>query len=104
MRFLLNFGREVVNIGVVKILGGGYTFLVFYCIFIIKILEGICKKTIKELKIPGFFIFFIFQAYPSCWYMQTDKGPKTGWQGPIAMRQGKEHPYLVAMNKKVRLG
>ncbi len=42
MRFLPNFGREGIQyyyytcIGVVKIFGGGYTFLVFYCIFINK--------------------------------------------------------------------
>jgi hypothetical protein len=34
--------------------------------------------------------------------MRTDDGPATsGWHGPIAMKQGKDNPKLVAINKKV---
>ena len=39
----------------------------------------------------------------NCWYMRTDDGPATsGWHGPIAMKQGKDNPKLVAINKKVK--
>jgi hypothetical protein len=35
--------------------------------------------------------------------MRTDDGPATsGWHGPIAMKQGKDNPKLVAINKKVK--
>ena len=38
----------------------------------------------------------------SCWYLPFDNAPGMAeWQGPIEMRQAKDRPHLVAVNKKV---